>query len=105
MQPPSEIEVDGRTITVKVTKLGRFKEGYGVVGDYKNNRIRLSPNAPTEMMKKSLFSELLHHCFDRSGLRDNYSMPTEEFIVHELEPWLWLLLAENPALLDYLFGR
>jgi hypothetical protein len=102
--PFRKLHCDGETITVKVIKdRSHASEGYGFAGSYYRNVIKVAPNMPTDLTRRTIFAELIHYCFERAGLRERYATTTEEFIIHEFEPWLSQVLAENPALREFLW--
>jgi len=102
--PFRKLRCDGETITVKSVKdRTHASEGYGFAGSYYRRTVKVAPNMPRDLVRRTVFAELMHYCFERAGLRSRYSITTEEFIIHEFEPWLTQLLDENPALRNFLW--
>jgi hypothetical protein len=105
-RPPRKVTCDGEVIEIRIGKEpSRAAEGYGFSGSYRNNVVTVAPNQPLDLVRRSVFAELLHYCFERADLRKRYKITTEEFIVHEFEPWLSQMLSENPALVEFLWPK
>lgn len=104
MRFPKRIVVDDEVVTFEQRKPGsRTAEGYGFAGQYLRNKVSVASGLTLDTERHTVGDELLHFCWEKSGLRKTYNMKTEEFIVHELGQWIWATLRQNPELRAYLF--
>lgn len=104
MRFPKQIVVDDEVVTFEQRKPGaRTAEGYGFAGQYLRNKVSVAAGLTLYSERETVFAELLHFAWEKSGLRNTYGMKTEEFIVHEFSGWFLQVLGQNPELRAYLF--
>jgi hypothetical protein len=99
---PSTVSVDGEDVQIEwdavLGRAGRFPKA----GDYHKGKIRVSHGMTKRNEKGTLLHELLHHLWERAGLRRQYSDTTEENVVDSLTSWLFETVKANPEVLAYL---
>lgn len=65
-------------------------------------RIEINEEMCDQQKASSGVHELLHACFKQAGLTMHFDNKQEEEIVRRLEPFIYGLIRENPALVKYI---
>jgi len=112
MSRPKRVHVEGETVDIVwKAPLKRFRDGYPKAAEYiaetANTRahIEIAPGQTHDDERRSLLHEILHDCAARGGARSQMKLRDEEYIITTIEPWLYLLLQQNPALVAWLMER
>ena len=65
-------------------------------------RIAINKHQAPGFLRDSLFHEVLHACWQDSGLYDPERKEVEERVVSHLSPWILNVLRDNPRLVAFL---
>jgi hypothetical protein len=94
MQLPKQLKICGLTYEVMEEE---FDEMASV--SHINQKIRIRGGIKPDNKEESLLHEILHICFDRSGLwlrmKNDKILITEEEVIGSISPLLYSALAEN----------
>ena len=97
------LKIGHRRIGVSFVK--RIRGGlYGETDRYKDT-IKIRTEQSPDQMRETLLHEVLHVCFDVSGLSHELEDDEEETIVRQLSPILLQALQDNPGLVELLTDR
>jgi hypothetical protein len=96
--PFDHVRIDEDDVPIVEAKTGRTKGGYGSGGYNLPGKIVIDPRQSYIHMVSCVFDEAVHEMWRRSQLRDaKFADATEEWIVHELAPFIREFIINNPA--------
>lgn len=97
MKIPSKLKVGAHTFTVRKANARDAEKGSDYWGktDYSNATITIDNEVQQSKMEEVLLHEILHVCFDHSGLNVKYDRGEEENIVNALSNQLYMILKVN----------
>jgi hypothetical protein len=99
--PFQSVRIDTEDVPITEAPLGQTTDGYGVSGETDTGKgITVEPRALYASMLIAVFDEALHQFWSRSQLNGRYVKKTEEFVVHELSPYIREFLLDNPEWVD-----
>ena len=102
---PSVIKVNGYDVTIR-PMAGHEHDFSGAGGIYNWGQINLSLDSPPQLVAMCLVHELLHACFDHSGLRYKYQdvngLDIEEEIVSSLGYTLTQIIGNEEAFVKFI---
>lgn len=99
--PFDSVRIDQDDVAIVEKPLGQTVDGYGVSGETDvGEGITVEPRGLFASMLIAVFDESLHQFWARSQLNGRYVKKTEEFIVHELSPFIREFLLDNPQWVD-----
>jgi hypothetical protein len=99
--PFDRVRIDRDDVPIVEKPLGQTTDGYGVSGETDaSGPITIEPRGLYASMLIAVFDEALHQFWHRSQLNGRYVKKTEEFVVHELSPFIREFLLDNPEWVD-----
>ena len=102
MKRPTKVTLDQHTCRIQWSpkEIGRLSQGYRVSGEHEPGLIRIGPGLSRRYEKVTLLHELLHEVFNRARVK--LPMKQEEYVLNNIDEWVYLMLRDNPALVAYL---
>ncbi len=98
---PQKLKVGGLFYTVQSVPARDTAKGYNSLGLTNHNtlEILIDNSLSKEKQELTFLHEILHTCFDHSGMNVDYEPEEEEKIVNRLSNALYMVLSENDILL------
>jgi len=99
MKLPKKVRVGGHDIDVAAVVMDK-----GGWGEYRpaDGVIELNAEASPSQQATTLVHEILHVCFQEVGLNLHFKPTQEEQIVRSLEPLLYQVIRDNPAVIKFI---
>lgn len=99
---PTRIEYNDHVLKVKwLQDLGRFPQGYAMAGDHETGLIRMSAGQTPRGERVTMLHEIMHEAFRVSHTK--VKKADEEYILANIDGWLFDILDQNPELRSYLW--